>query len=68
MSSLVTYDALFSSELLLELMEEKSEQIKRYEFDNWTLRSALTQLRQESDESTRELASIKVSDSQTLTS
>jgi hypothetical protein len=49
--------------LLLELLEEKkniSEQLKRHEFDNWTLRSALTQLRQESDDALRELASIKV--------
>jgi len=50
-------------ELLLELLEEKkniSEQLKRHEFDNWTLRSALTQLRQESDDALKELASIKV--------
>jgi hypothetical protein len=50
-------------ELLLELLEERknlSEQVKRHEFDNWTLRSALTQLRQESDDALKELASIKV--------
>lgn len=38
---------------------ELSEQLKKYEFDNWTLRGALTQLRQESEGAMKELAYIK---------
>jgi hypothetical protein len=50
-------------DLVLQLIEEKNaaiQRLKEMEFDNWTMRSTLVQLRQESEEAMKELATVKV--------
>ncbi|PVF95523.1 hypothetical protein CPB86DRAFT_572930 [Serendipita vermifera] len=48
--------------LVLQLIEEKNaalNRLKEMEFDNWTMRSTLVQLRQESEDAMKELAAVK---------
>ena len=48
----------------MDLIKEKAlldERLKQLEFDNWTMRTTLSQMKLDGENATKELASIKVS-------
>jgi hypothetical protein len=54
----------FSVALFVNLIKEKAlldEKLKTLEFDNWTMRTTLSQMKLDGENATKELASIKVS-------